>query len=196
MHSKLIAIALIFVFIQIASPQQAHPGSPLKVEPLVATGRNLAVSSYMGGSGEDQGRGITADSQGNFYAVGGTASPNFPIKNGTPVNTLKPSDPNCPLNMDAYVTKFSSTGQLLWSTALGASNYDRAYDVVTDLNGNVYVSGREVSGSQSPPARSRRLSSAGFRMGTAQTTPGSPSSIPAARSSGPALLARRRTPAA
>jgi hypothetical protein len=66
-------------------------------------------------------------------AVGGTASPNFPIKNGTPVNTQKPSDPTCSENMDAYVTKFSSTGELLWSTALGASNYDRAYDVVKNI---------------------------------------------------------------
>ena len=139
---RLIEIVLIFTFVESCSPQQKSTGVPLRGRPYEMIERKLTFSSFLGGKGEDQGRGITADSNGNFYAVGGTASPNFPIRNGTAINTQTPSDPSCQENMDAYVTKFSPTGQLLWSTALGASNYDRAYEVVTDLGGNVYVSGR------------------------------------------------------
>src|SRR5580700_5931569 len=125
---RLLETVLILTFVESCSPQQIE--------------HKLTFSTYLGGSNEDQGRGIAVDANRNIYVVGGTASPNFPIKNGTPVNTATPSDPTCGENMDAYVAKFSPTGELLWSTALGASNYDRAYDVVTDSNGNVYVSGR------------------------------------------------------
>jgi len=95
----------------------------------------LTFSTFFGGNGEDQGRGITADGSGNFYVCGGTASPGggitsstFPILNGTPVNTQYPTDSTCRENMDAFVAKFSPTGQLLWSTALDlkpAQNFAR-----------------------------------------------------------------------
>ena len=102
----------------------------------------LAFSTFLGGNGDDQGRGIAADKNGNVYVVGGTSSANFPSVNGTPVNTQLPTDPACRQNMDAFVAKFSPAGQLVWSTALGGPNYDRGYEVALGGKGNVYVAGR------------------------------------------------------
>ncbi len=45
-------------------------------------------------------------------------------------------------NADAFITKYSPTGAIIWSTFLGGPNYDRAYAVELDSAGNVYVGGR------------------------------------------------------
>ena len=43
---------------------------------------------------------------------------------------------------DVFVTKFDSTGKLIWSTLLGGPGYDRAYAVEVDAQGFVYIGGR------------------------------------------------------
>jgi hypothetical protein len=45
-----------------------------------------------------------------------------------------------------FVTKYSPTGQLIWSTVLGGSQYDRAYALEVDAAGYVYVAGRAGPG--------------------------------------------------
>jgi len=49
---------------------------------LNATGAALVYSTYLGGSGGDAGTGIAADSNGNTYVTGYTASSNFPATCG------------------------------------------------------------------------------------------------------------------
>jgi hypothetical protein len=51
----------------------------LKLDPKGAT---LVYSTYVGGSGDDQGTVLTIDSTGTVYAAGDTTSPNFPITPG------------------------------------------------------------------------------------------------------------------
>src|SRR5260370_9546144 len=51
-----------------------------------ASGSALLYSTYLGGSGADQGYGIAADSVGNAYVTRDTTSTNFPT-----VNPLQPS---------------------------------------------------------------------------------------------------------
>ena len=48
--------------------------------------------------------------------------------------------------MDAFVAKFDASGHLLWSTYLGGPNYDRAYAVQTNSQGEIYVAGRAGEG--------------------------------------------------
>ncbi len=48
--------------------------------------------TYMGGSGNDFGTSIVVDAQGSSYAVGETASPNFPVLNPIQANIDGPSD--------------------------------------------------------------------------------------------------------
>jgi hypothetical protein len=42
---------------------------------------------------------------------------------------------------DAFISKFSNAGQLLWSTPYGGSSYDLSYDLATDQSGNIFVCG-------------------------------------------------------
>ena len=45
---------------------------------LNPTGSTLVYSTYLGGSGNDNGRGIAVDSSGNAYVAGNVNSTDFP----------------------------------------------------------------------------------------------------------------------
>src|SRR5439155_18788871 len=45
------------------------------------TGSALVYSTYLGGSGTDDGNGIAVDGNGNAFVVGDSDSPNFPVIN-------------------------------------------------------------------------------------------------------------------
>ena len=49
---------------------------------LNPTGTALVYSTYLGGTGYDQGNGIAVDTAGNAYVTGITASTNFPTTAG------------------------------------------------------------------------------------------------------------------
>ena len=49
------------------------------VAKVMASGNNLAYSTYLGGNGSDAGNGIAIDSSGNVYIAGDTTSSNFPV---------------------------------------------------------------------------------------------------------------------
>jgi hypothetical protein len=105
----------------------------------------LAWASFLGGSVDDEGRGIdiidTDDAEQLLnpeledYAVvtGDTNSYNFPTPGGF--------DPNYNGNYDAFVTKVTATGQLVWSSYLGGSGNDRGYGVAVDSEGSALVTG-------------------------------------------------------
>jgi hypothetical protein len=59
----------------------------------------LAFSTYLGGSGTDEGNGIAVDAAGNAYVVGETSSAGFP--------TANPVQSNFGGNFDAFVAKMS-----------------------------------------------------------------------------------------
>lgn len=94
---------------------------------------SLLWSTYLGGSGDDHGKGITVANDGSCYVTGLTESSNFPTQNGFD-HTLNGT-------YDAFITKFSHSGSLLWSTFLGSSAADSGRCIATDLGGNCYVSG-------------------------------------------------------
>ena len=107
---------------------------PLVIDPI------LAWSTYLGGSNEESDwlwgavYGIAIDANGNTYVTGSTTSVNFPTTAGADT-TLGGSE-------DAFVTKLSPTGVVLYSTYLGGSCEDLANDVAVDGGGNAYVTGR------------------------------------------------------
>jgi hypothetical protein len=68
------------------------------VTKINSSGSALAYSTYLGGSGADEGWGIAVDSSGNAYVTGNTASTNFPT-----MNPLQPANGG---TYDAFVAKF------------------------------------------------------------------------------------------
>lgn len=105
---------------------------------------SIEFSTFLGGSDWEHGRDICVDYDGNIYIVGGTQSADFPTTDGAFQRKHDVSGKRVGSggHCDAFVSKFSADGKLLWSTLLGGPNYDRAYAVEVDRSGNVYVSGR------------------------------------------------------
>ena len=62
--------------------QTAVGGFDAFVTKLNPTGSALVYSTYLGGSGVDDGHGIAVDAVGNAYVTGTTTSPNFPTTAG------------------------------------------------------------------------------------------------------------------
>ena len=94
------------------------------------------------GSGSDAGNGIAVDVNGNIYVVGLTYSTNFPttnalqsVLNGNGSDTIS----------DAFVTKLTPSGQMIYSTFLGGVNTDVAYGVAAQSDGSAVIVGQTGS---------------------------------------------------
>ncbi len=107
------------------------------VAKLDATGSNLVFSTYLGGSDVDQANGITVDTAGNIYLAGDTRSLNFPV-----LNALQRTKSG---GQDAFVTKLSSAGQLIYSTYVGGGADDHAAGIAVDATGEPSVAGSTFS---------------------------------------------------
>ena len=105
------------------------------VTKLNSTGSGLIYSTYLGGSGSDEGNGIVVDVSGDVYVSGTTGSIDFPTTAGALDITHNGST-------DIFVTKLNNTiPGLIYSTYLGGSSSDAGNDIVVDVSGNVYVTG-------------------------------------------------------
>lgn len=98
----------------------------------------LSYSTYLGGNGADGAAGIAVDSSGNIYVAGTTFSPASGGGEFPRVNAYQ----NAKLgNYDAFVTKISSSGTLLYSTYLGGNSLENGFAIAADNAGNAYVTG-------------------------------------------------------
>jgi hypothetical protein len=110
-------------------------------------GSALIYSTYLGGSGVDDGNGggIVVDSAGNAYVTGGTGSNDFPVTPGAFQTTCGGNNCAYP-DFDAFVTKLNPSGSaLVYSTHLGGSGDDYGWGIGVDGVGNAYVTGRTSS---------------------------------------------------
>jgi uncharacterized protein (TIGR03437 family) len=103
----------------------------------------LKYSTYLGGSGNDGGRGIGLDSAGNVYIVGNTTSTNLPTVSAVQANYGGMSASF--MNGDAFVAKFNPAGALVYLTYLGGSGDDAATAVAVDTSGDAFVVGLTTS---------------------------------------------------
>jgi hypothetical protein len=100
---------------------------------LSSSGEHL-WSSYLGGNGDDQGRGIGVDASGNALVTGFTFSSGW-VSGGWDTS-YNGGD------RDAFIVKLSSSGGHLWSSYLGgSSDWDIGENVAVDASGNVLVTG-------------------------------------------------------
>jgi uncharacterized protein (TIGR03437 family) len=104
------------------------------VAKLNPAGSAFAWSTYLGGTGDDQGYAIALDSAGNACVTGVTDSVNF-LK-------VQARQPDFGGVTDAFVTKFNATGAaLLYSSYLGGAGVEFGTGVAVDANNNIYVTG-------------------------------------------------------
>ncbi len=106
------------------------------------SGNTLVYSTYIGGGVNDCALGIAADSTGSAYITGRTDSvfPNFPASPWAFQTTLA-GNPN------AFVSKFDSSGALVYSSYLGGSGADTGNGIAVDGNGSMYIAGKTSSSS-------------------------------------------------
>ena len=101
-------------------------------------------STYYGDTSEDWALGASIDPAGNLFVCGGTwftGNSNvfstvgaYQPLNGGITNSINPT-------VDAYLAKFSPTGQRIWSTYLGGATNDNGHYCKNDASGNVYMTG-------------------------------------------------------
>jgi hypothetical protein len=105
---------------------------PLVVDP------GLVYSTYLGGSGDDEGEAIAVDSAGQAYVAGTTRSADFPTTSGAFQSAYNGGE-------DVFITKFNRSGSAqIYSTYLGGKTNDEPYwsaSIVVDHEGYAYVAG-------------------------------------------------------
>lgn len=111
----------------------ASAASNAYVMAISNTGNGILYSSYIGGSVQDEGLGIAADSNGNLYVTGLTYSPNFPT-------TIAGVDTTYTGSGDAFLTQvninLSGAASLLYSTYLGGNGITQGNAVALDGQGD------------------------------------------------------------
>jgi hypothetical protein len=95
-------------------------------------------STYFGGSGFDWGMDIAVDDNENSFHTGLTTSLNNIASSGAFQGSFMG-------DIDGFLTKFDTDGNLLWSTYFGGGQTDRTYGITTDSDGNIYVAGSTFS---------------------------------------------------
>ncbi len=137
-----------FCFPQAGSPLKDADGSTdAFVTKLNAAGSALVYSTYLGGSGDDAGRGVAVDALGSAYVTGDTTSTNFP--------TASPFQAASGGGKDAFVSKINPAGTaLIYSTYLGGVVDDLGFGIAVDAAGSAYVTGDTTSYSPSFPTAS------------------------------------------
>jgi Beta-propeller repeat len=97
-------------------------------------GATLAFSTFLGGSGSDQGSALAVDSAGNVWLAGSTSSTDFPL-----VNAFQELLAG---GKDVFVATLNATGDhLLYSSYLGGASDDSGLAIGIDNNGSVVVGG-------------------------------------------------------
>jgi hypothetical protein len=102
------------------------------------SGSALMYSTYLSGSGVDQGAAIAVDDAGHAYVAGSTSSKDFP--------TVSPLQRENKSGGTAFVAQLNPAGSaLVYSTYLGGSGGESANAIAVDSAGDAYVAGSTTS---------------------------------------------------
>ncbi|MHA2094733.1 MAG: SBBP repeat-containing protein [Candidatus Hodarchaeales archaeon] len=130
-----IILSMIFITASAASLTTGTIGNSINIEKYV-------LCSYLGGSEDDLIRDMAIDSEGNILVTGDTLSEDFPVTDDAFQTTFAGGIQEIhTVSGDAFVSKFNSTGDLLWSSYLGGSNNDGGMGIHVDSEDNIYVVG-------------------------------------------------------
>jgi hypothetical protein len=132
--SIILIISMVFLSIQ----QQKFPfknNLPVTCsESLTVTSPKMYFSTFLGGEdGTDKGEGITIADDGSCYVTGLTWASDFPTHNAY--------DSTYNGESEAFISKFDSSGLLVYSTFFGGNDSDYGHDVIVSDDGSYYVVG-------------------------------------------------------
>lgn len=90
--------------------------------------RNIDISDTL----QTRGYSVACDAQGNVYSCGGTKGNTY-YENNFLFNSAG--------DYDAMVVKFNANGDFVWARRMGGPESDKAYGILSDNNGYIYVTG-------------------------------------------------------
>lgn len=102
------------------------------------TAGNRVFATYFGGAADDKATSVATDRDDNIQVAGYTESTSDIASPGS-------SQPVIAGGQDGFLAKFSSTGDLQWSTYCGGAALDRALAVTCDSLGSIYLAGVTLS---------------------------------------------------
>ncbi len=113
-----------------------------KMDTAQSGAASLLYSTYLGGTGGEEGYGIAVDWAHNAYVTGYADSTGFPLKDQYQGHQgLK----------DVFVTRFTAAGNdVIYSTYLGGGDNDQGYGIAVDGAGHAYVTGETWSSPDFP----------------------------------------------
>lgn len=115
------------------------PNNDLFIAKFNPAGDTLVYSTMLGGGSTEYAGGIAVDASGAAFVCGQSSSDNYPVTPGA-FDTANLS------GTDAFITRLNATGSaLIYSTLLGGSGADEAWDLVLNASGNAIVTGRTAS---------------------------------------------------
>ena len=110
-------------------------GGDLFVAKIDMKNNSIVFSTFIGGNGGESSPSFTLDSQNNIIIAGSTNSEDFPIVGNSFASYTQEKS-------NVFVTKLKSDGtELLYSTIIGGSDDEWAFDVTIDKNDNAFVTG-------------------------------------------------------
>jgi beta-propeller repeat-containing protein len=107
---------------------------------------NILSSTFIGGAGNEEARGITIDSQGNIFVSGITESSDFPVSSNAFQNQYGGGTDSPYGSGDAFIIKLTNDlTNLISATFLGGSGHESCSCIAIDLEGNIVISGSTSS---------------------------------------------------
>ncbi|HWN09545.1 MAG TPA: SBBP repeat-containing protein [Pyrinomonadaceae bacterium] len=107
----------------------------------------LLYASYLGGEGDDVGRGVAVDASGNAYVVGSTASTDLKTKSPSGLPPLQENFQGG--GFDGFVAKIDTESEgensLTYLTYFGGNINDRVESVAVDSSQRAYITGASNS---------------------------------------------------
>ena len=100
----------------------------------------LLYSTYLGGSQNDVGHNIAVDRKGNAFITGRTRSADFPARRAMQPELRGRGCQRVRCD-DAFVTKLSKRGTIVYSTYLGGAASEDGWGIAVDRRGSAYVTG-------------------------------------------------------
>ena len=97
---------------------------------------NVLWAKRAGGTNDDIATRIAADTNGNCCVVGYFSSPTIAFGSFTLTNVATDG------SSDMFVTKYDTSGNVLWARSAGGPGFDIANAVAVDGSGNVYITGQ------------------------------------------------------